>query len=143
MIGKNNVLNIRTSSSFSWLGQNGATRGFCNFEGIEYCRRTGLYLLMRSYRRAGVKTLGGIIKRWAPAFENNTEAYINFVCKRTGLGADFVLRFNSDFAGVLAAMEIVEIGVPQKERDGYYETAKMSYEYLIKHFNLKCDESKS
>lgn len=143
MIGKNNVLNIRTSSSFSWLGQCGSTRGFCNFEGIEFCRRAGLYLLMRSYRRAKVTKLGDIIKRWAPATENNTKAYTDFVCNRTGLGSDFVLRFNSDFAGVLAAMEIVEIGVPQKERDGYYATAKMSYEYLIEHFNLKCDESKS
>lgn len=143
MIGKNNVLNIRTSKSFMWIGQTGSTRGFCEFAGIEYCRRAGLYLLMRSYRRAGVSKLGDIIKRWAPAFENNTEAYTKYVCSRTGLSADFVLRFNSDFAGVLAAMEIVEIGVPQKERDEYYATAKMSYEYLIEHFNLKCDESKS
>ena len=141
MIGKNNVLNIRTSSSFSWVGQNGSTKGFCNFEGIEMCRRAGLYLLMRSYRRAGVVKLAEVIKRWAPPTENNTSNYVDFVCKRSGLQAGFVLRFLSDFASVLAAMEIMEIGVPASKRDEYYATAKDSYMYLAEHFNIKPYES--
>lgn len=141
MIGKNNVLNIRASKSFSWAGQNGATRGFCDFEGIEMCRRAGLYLLMRSYRRAGVVKLEEVIKRWAPPTENNTSNYVDFVCKRSGLQAGFVLRFLSDFASVLAAMEIMEIGVPASKRDEYYATAKDSYLYLAEHFNIKPYES--
>ena len=141
MIGKNNVLNIRASKSFSWFGQTGATRGFCDFEGIEMCRRAGLYLLMRSYRRAGVVKLEEVIKRWAPPTENNTSNYVGFVCKRSGLQAGFVLRFLSDFAAVLAAMEIMEMGVPASKRDEYYATAKDSYLYLAEHFNLKPYES--
>lgn len=141
MIGKNNVLNIRTSSSFSWAGQNGSTKGFCNFEGVEMCRRAGLYLLMRSYRRAGVVKLAEVIKRWAPPTENNTSNYVDFVCKRSGLQAGFVLRFLSDFASVLAAMEIMEIGIPASKRDEYYATAKDSYMYLAEHFNIKPYES--
>ena len=141
MIGKNNVLNIRASKSFSWAGQTGATRGFCDFDGIEMCRRVGLYLLMRSYRRAGVVRLEDVIKRWAPPTENNTSNYVDFVCKRSGLQACFVLRFLSDFASVLAAMEIMEIGVPASKRDEYYATAKDSYLYLAEHFNLKPYES--
>lgn len=141
MIGKNNVLNIRASKSFSWAGQNGATRGFCDFDGIEMCRRAGLYLLMRSYRRAGVVKLEEVIKRWAPPTENNTSNYVDFVCKRSGLQAGFVLRFLSDFASVLAAMEIMEIGVPASKRDEYYATAKDSYLYLAEHFNIKPYES--
>ena len=141
MIGKNNVLNIRTSSSFSWAGQNGSTKGFCNFEGIEMCRRAGLYLLMRSYRRAGVVKLAEVIKRWAPPTENNTSNYVDFVCKRSGLQPGFVLRFLSDFASVLAAMEIMELGVPASKRDEYYATAKDSYMYLAEHFNIKPYES--
>lgn len=137
MIGKNNVLNIRASKSFSWAGQTGATRGFCDFEGIEMCRRAGLYLLMRSYRRAGVVKLEEVIKRWAPPTENNTSNYVDFVCKRSGLQRGFVLRFLSDFASVLAAMEIIEIGVPVSKREEYYATAKDSYLYLAEHFNIK------
>lgn len=141
MIGKNNVLNIRGSKSFSWAGQTGETRGFCDFEGIEMCRRAGLYLLMRSYRRAGVVKLEEVIKRWAPPTENNTSNYVDFVCKRSGLQRGFVLRFLSDFASVLAAMEIMEIGVPASKRDEYYATAKDSYLYLAEHFNIKPYES--
>lgn len=141
MIGKNNVLNIRASKSFSWAGQTGATRGFCDFEGIEMCRRAGLYLLMRSYRRAGVVKLEEVIKRWAPPTENNTSNYVDFVCKRSGLQRGFVLRFLSDFASVLAAMEIMEIGVPASKRDEYYATAMDSYFYLAEHFNIKPYES--
>lgn len=141
MIGKNNVLNIRASKSFSWAGQTGATKGFCDFEGIEMCRRAGLYLLMRSYRRAGVVKLEEVIKRWAPPTENNTTNYVDFVCKRSGLQRGFVLRFLSDFASVLAAMEIMEIGVPASKRGEYYATAKDSYLYLAEHFNIKPYES--
>lgn len=141
MIGKSNVLNIRTSKSFSWAGQTGATRGFCDFEGIEMCRRAGLYLLMRSYRRAGCVTLEEIIKRWAPPTENNTTAYVDYVCKRSGLQRGFVLRFLSDFASVLAAMEIMEMGVPASKREEYFATAKDSYIYIANHFNLKPYES--
>lgn len=141
MIGKNNVLNIRASKSFSWAGQTGATRGFCDFEGIEMCRRAGLYLLMRSYRRAGVVKLEEVIRRWAPPTENNTSNYVDFVCKRSGLQRGFVLRFLSDFASVLAAMEIMEIGVPASKRDEYFATAKDSYMYLAEHFNIKPYES--
>lgn len=141
MIGKNNVLNIRASMSFSWVGQNGATRGFCDFDGIELCRRAGLYLLMRSYRRAGVVKLEEVIKRWAPPTENNTSNYVDFVCKRSGLQRGFVLRFLSDFASVLAAMEIMEMGVPSSKREEYFATAKDSYLYLAEHFKIKPYES--
>ena len=137
MIGKNNVLNIRASKSFSWAGQTGATRGFCDFENAGMCRRAGLYLLMRSYRRAGVVKLEKVIKRWAPPTENNTSDYVDFVCKRSGLQRGFVLRFLSDFAAVLAAMEIMERGVPASKRDEYYAWAKDSYLYLAEHFNIK------
>lgn len=141
MIGKNNVLNIRASKSFSWAGQTGATRGFCDFEGIEMCRRAGLYLLMRSYRRAGVITLAEVIKRWAPPSENETDKYVDFVCKWSGLKGGFVLRFVSDFAIVLAAMEMVEIGIPASKRAEYFATATQSYIYLSNHFNVKPYES--
>lgn len=143
MIGKNNVLNIRASKSFSWAGQTGATRGFCDFEGIEMCRRAGLYLLMRSYRRAGVITLADVIRRWAPPTENETDKYIDFVAKWSAMKGSFVLRFISDFACVLAAMEMVEIGVPASKRAEYFATAKKSYIYLSNHFNVKPYESKS
>ena len=137
MKGKNNPLNIRTSAAFTWNGQTGSHQGFCDFEDVSMCRRAGLYLLMRSYRRAGVKTLGDIIKRWAPAFENPTGAYITYVSNRTGLQPTMQLYFDSDYAAILAAMEIFEQGVPVSKRAEYYETTRKSYEYLISYFKIK------
>lgn len=142
MIGKCNPLNIRTSAYFKWAGQSGETRGFCDFDEVIYCRRAGAYLLMRSYRRCGITKLGDAIRRFAPACENNTNAYISFVCKRTGFREDTELVFDSDFAEVLAAMEIFEQGVHATMRDGYYANAKASYIYVINQFSLKKHEIK-
>lgn len=137
MIGKNNPLNIRCSAAFNWVGQIGSTRGFCDFEDVVFCRRAGLYLLMRSYRRAGVIRLEDIIKRWAPSSENDTFAYIRFVCETTGFKSSMQLILDSDFASVLAAMEIIERGVERSQRPTYYANAKGSYEYLIDNFKIK------
>lgn len=141
MIGSNNPLNIRTSSHFNWNGQTGATRGFCNFESVVMCRRAGAYLLMRSYRRAGITKLGDAIRRYAPATENNTNAYIKFVCSRTEFSENTELVFDTDFAAVLAAMEMFEQGISSMARKEYYATAKASYLYVINNFNLKKYES--
>lgn len=141
MIGKFNPLNIRTSAVFNWAGQTGETRGFCDFISVIMCRRAGAYLLMRSYRRAQCRTLQEVINRWAPPRENNTVAYIDYVCKRTGLKPNFELCFDSDFASVLAAMEIYEQGIDIARRDTYFANARASYLYVIKEFDLKCYES--
>lgn len=142
MIGKCNPLNIRTSAYFKWAGQTGETRGFCDFEDVTMCRRAGAYLLMRSYRRCGITKLRDVIHRFAPAVENDTDAYISFVCKRTEFKPYTELVFDSDFAAVLAAMEIFEQGVHASMRDGYYFNAKASYIYVINQFNLRKYEIK-
>ncbi|MGF2651544.1 hypothetical protein ACQUWL_20955 [Serratia marcescens] len=36
----------------------------------------------------GLNTITGIISRWAPASENNTQAYINSVAQATGVTPD-------------------------------------------------------
>lgn len=127
MIGKNNPLNIRTSIHFRWSGQVGDTRGFCDFESELYCRRVGLYLLARSYRRAYVKVLESIINRWAPPSENNTEEYIRAVTKMVGVSRAWVPKSPEDYARLLAAMEIVEVGVPVSLRAAKFESLLYAY----------------
>ena len=141
MIGKNNYLNIRTSSAFTWFGQTGSTRGFCDFESIEMCRRAGAYLLMRSYRKAGCKTIESVISRWAPKTENDTENYIKFVCKMASLSRSMRLVFDNDYASVLAAMEIIENGCDYRKRETYYENARVSYLNIINQTKIKIYES--
>lgn len=45
--------------------------------------------VLRSYRdRHGLDTVAGIVGRWAPPAENPTERYVEFVCRRLGVGPD-------------------------------------------------------
>ena len=46
-------------------------------------------------QKHGIKTLRGIISRYAPSSENDTENYINFVSQRTGLKPDQEIDLNN------------------------------------------------
>ena len=37
--------------------------------------------ILRQYRANGWKTIAEVIRHWAPPSENNTESYVNTVCK--------------------------------------------------------------
>lgn len=137
MIGKNNVLNIRSSASFKWLGQEGQTNGFCNFTSVMFCWRCGAYLIMRSYRRAKVRSIEAIIKRWAPPSENNTEAYIDFVCEQTGFSRKYVPRSETDVALLLVAMMFMELGIPKKDRVEAWRVLPTSVATIIVKSDIK------
>lgn len=137
MIGKNNLLNIRSSTHYSWQGQTGSVRGFCSFDSEESCRRAGAYLLMRSYRRAGCNTITKIIERWAPASENPTQEYIMFVSKMVGIAANVDMVFDNDYACALAAMEIFENGIIGKQREMRFDYARNKYLEVIQKFNIR------
>lgn len=78
-----NPLNIRFSSSNSWLGMlETPCQGFCRFESMEYGVRAALFLLRKyvvAYKCSSVPLL---INRWAPSFENDTNSYVFFVEKK-------------------------------------------------------------
>lgn len=135
MVFINNPLNIRASKSFNWLGQCGARRGFCEFSTLRMGRRAGMYLLSRSYRRSGVTNLSEVIKRWAPSSENPTDSYIDFVSSWSGLPRSATLHLSSDYASVLAAMELFEQGVPSAIRKSYFEDARGIYLSLYNELN--------
>lgn len=106
MIGKNNPLNIRSTSA-RWKGKTGSTRGFCDFDSVESCIRVGLYLLERTYPKRGIKTIHDIIYTFAPPSDGNSSAvYSLFVCRKAGINPDDIfcdLMFGTKYK-VLAAM---------------------------------------
>ena len=107
-IRNNNPLNIRLSSD-KWQGQinpsgNGNVNGngnnsspkgdaeFVQFYTMEYGWRAAFVILCRTYYgKYGLKTIRDIVSRWAPAKENNTEAYIRHVSDYTGISPNKVL----------------------------------------------------
>ena len=107
-IRNNNPLNIRRSVD-KWQGQinpsgNGNVNGngnnsspkgdaeFVQFYTMEYGWRAAFVILCRTYYgKYGLKTIRDIVSRWAPAKENNTEAYIRHVSDYTGISPNKVL----------------------------------------------------
>ena len=72
-------------------------------------------LLTRTYyHKYRLYTIRGIVSKWAPANENNTEAYIRNVSRLTGIGPDEPLGIPSEkparWIALAAAMGIQECG---------------------------------
>ena len=101
----NNPLNIR------YVGQPGAidTNGFAAWKTPEEGQAQTDALFGR-YAEGGIKTLSGLISKWAPPSENNTAAYIANVAKATGLdpNAEIDLRDPALRAKIQAAMAVQE-----------------------------------
>ena len=85
MVGENNPFNIKFSKRNHWFGQTGSKRGFCEFDTLEHGVRA-CYLLLCNYIRSNYDSIERIINRFAPETENNSLAYISFVCKYTVYG---------------------------------------------------------
>ena len=97
-IRNNNPLNIRrTKDQWQGLSKTQGDRSFCQFETLEYGWRAAFYLLTRTYyHKYRLYTIRGIVSRWAPPGENNTEAYIANVSRLTGIHADEPLGIPSE-----------------------------------------------
>lgn len=98
-IRNHNPLNIRRTTQDQWKGlaeiQN--DKDFCQFKSSEWGWRAAFYLLTRTYyRKYRLYTIRGIVSRWAPASENNTQAYVENVSHLTDIDADEPLGSPTD-----------------------------------------------
>ena len=112
-----NPLNIRRTAKDQWKGlaEVQTDRAFCQFKSLEYGWRAAFYLLTRTYyHKYRLYTIRTIIRRWAPSSENNTEAYIAYVARLTGIAPDEPLGIPLDqparWMMLGAAMAIQENG---------------------------------
>ena len=117
----NNPGNIRVSHN-PWKGKIvGAAKKdkvFEEFVSMAYGYRA-LLINVRTYiRRDGINTIRGIITRWAPPEDkNNTEGYIQAVCKHMSVSPGYMIKednkdkFRGDMIKLAAAISRVENGV--------------------------------
>ncbi|MBR3703657.1 MAG: structural protein P5 [Alistipes sp.] len=107
--------NIRLSKVF-YRGevQPSQDAAFKQFSSMEWGYRAMFVLLDTYARRYGLNTIRGMISRYAPPSENNTEAYIAAICEWTGIAADEVLdtRSRQDMVPIVVAMSRIENGLP-------------------------------
>lgn len=89
-IRNNNPGNVRWGDE--WKGLVPETqrtdKSFCQFKSAEYGIRAMIIILRNYQRKHGLSTISGIINRWAPTNENDTQSYINSVAKATGVDPD-------------------------------------------------------
>lgn len=89
-IRNNNPGNIRWGDE--WKGLVPETqrtdKSFCQFKSAEYGIRAMIIILRNYQRKHGLSTISGIINRWAPTNENDTQSDINSVAKATGVDPD-------------------------------------------------------
>jgi hypothetical protein len=90
----NNPGNIRTSDGNAWQGK--TTQPGSQFEAFDTPENgiRAMGVLLGNYAKQGVNTLGGIVGKWAPPNENQTDALITNASKRTGFDPNQPLDLN-------------------------------------------------
>lgn len=80
-----------------WEGQElpGSDDRFCTFSSMAYGCRALIRTLMTYHSKHGLSSVRQIINRWAPPVENNTDAYVDHVCRRLGVAPDHPLDFDN------------------------------------------------
>ena len=84
-IRNNNPGNIRHGIDWDGLDKDQSKdEEFSQFSTPEYGIRA-MFKILKTYNdKYNLNTIEGIINRWAPPIENDTEAYINFVSSKVG-----------------------------------------------------------
>lgn len=94
----NNPGNIRVSAN-NWQGKVPLAQNtdgtFEQFDTVENGIRALARLLLNYSRNYGLNTVSGIITRWAPGTENDTDSYISSVAHSVGVQPSEVLNLNN------------------------------------------------
>jgi len=110
---QNNPFNIRVNPANNWVGKIPTTNGFEAFDTLEHGIRAGLKLLQGYYyNKRGLNTVTNILHVYAPTIENDTDNYINIVCKYTGFKPNQQIDLNdrNTLIRLAEAMVFVETG---------------------------------
>lgn len=107
----NNPLNIE-KNNIAWDGlTDGPDERFATFESPEYGIRAGAKILLNYEKLYGLNTVNGIINRFAPPYENNTNAYAEHVAKELGVGVDEPINVKDNLFTMVSTMIKHENGV--------------------------------
>ena len=105
--------NIRHNAT-RYLGEiAGTDKSFKTFSAMPWGYRAMFVALYTYQRRYGLNTITGLIRRWAPANENDTEAYIATVSRDSGIQPTTWIntQHRDTMIPIVAAMSRVENGV--------------------------------
>jgi len=114
-IRNNNPGNLKELSGdkTQWQGERATDDDpiFEEFETMEYGIRALMKILINYMKKYKLRTIIEIIKRFAPASENDTRAYINSVSRITGFEDNEILAANEDtISKLVTAICFIENG---------------------------------
>ena len=107
--------NIRiTDDKWQGLRPTQTDKEFFQFTEMKWGYRALIRSLQTYREKHGCKTIADFINRWAPPVENNTNGYIQRVCKEMEVPTTFVPDVNDKdtMCAFAAAISQVENGVP-------------------------------
>lgn len=111
-VRNNNPLNIRHNPRNRWKGlsKNQTDPAFYQFENMTYGVRAAMKLLRNYAIQMKRYTIKDYITRWAPHSENNTQNYIDFICKQIDYPSNINLYFSDRprFIAMVRAMGKME-----------------------------------
>lgn len=128
-IRNNNPLNIRIGNT--WLGERPAADcddpQFEQFISMCYGLRAAFCILRRYIKHYHRNSVGQIIRSWAPANENATEKYVDFVCQKMKCSEDQIILYDDKptMCALVQAMAQVECGIviPPADIEKAYDIA--------------------
>lgn len=109
-VRNNNPGNIRHGEKWKGLRYAQTDADFCQFVSPEFGIRALARVLMTYEKRHGLNTVRGIISRWAPPNENNTDAYMNYVACCLEVEVDDVIDVVDSLPALVSAIIYHENG---------------------------------
>lgn len=94
-VRNNNPGNIELGEKWQGLAEDQTDQRFCVFSAPHWGIRAIARILIRYHDHYRINTVAGVINRWAPPHENDTDAYARAGCKRTGFGLNEPLDLHS------------------------------------------------
>ena len=112
-IRNNNPLNIRRGNNWIGLAKHQTDPSFCQFDSMTYGLRAGLIIIRTYMQRYNLTNIHGIVSRWAPPKENDTNACVKSVSSMMKMHALQTFNFGdrTRIVALVSAMCKVETGI--------------------------------
>lgn len=102
----------RTKDRWQGLRPQQTDKEFFQFTDMAHGYRAMMITLQNYVRKHGCRTMASIIKRYAPPTENNTSAYLAYVCNEMGVPTTYEpdLHDKATMCALVSAMSRMENG---------------------------------
>lgn len=131
-IRNNNPLNIRIGNAWKGEVENPTDKSFEQFVSMFFGLRAGFILLRRYLVYYRLTTILDIIGRWAPASENNTIAYAQYIATQLNMSLMDEIDWTNRhlMCRLVDAMVMVECGqhIDMKEIKRAYDAVRREYD---------------